>query len=858
MSSLTPTAQRSGESPWQRLIDALPQGAAQPEEVWRKRHHGILALLVVHAFGLFAFGVIRGQSPGHALLEASVPLVAVFVASQVSTRRMKGLVASFGLIASSSILVHFSGGSIEAHFHFFVVLPIIALYQDWTPFLVAIGYVVVHHGAMGVLAPESVFNHPAAINRPWLWAGIHGLFVLAESAAVIVAWRLSEESQLKAAAYSERLIEQQAHALEQHRSAEAALKEAEQRYRRVIETAVQGVFQTTPEGRLEVANQALAEVLGYDSPEQLRAEITDVTQLYTDPVRRDTLLARLGTDGEVRAFEAEAIRRDSRRIWVSMSARADRAADGSILRVHGMLTDVTDRKAAELEQSLLAAIVNSHSDGIWSASLDQIVTSWNPGAEHMFGYTAEEMKGEHLSVLLPDDPDDMGYVLEDLARGESRENLERVRRTKSGELIDVALTLAPIFDRVGQVTGFSTVCRDIRHRKNNEMQRALLEDRVRQSQKMEAVGQLAGGVAHDFNNLLSVILNFTGFVTDQLPPGDQRREDLEEVIRAAERGSNLTRQLLTFARKDVARVSRVSLNDVIAGMRELFRRTLQESIDITISTDPDLRPVEIDVSRIEQILMNLAVNARDAMAKGGRFEIVTENVTVTPDVMELHPGLRQRDYVKLTVGDTGTGMPRHVQDRVFEPFFTTKEVGEGTGLGLATTYAIVTEAGGDIALYSEPGKGTTFAIYLPAAEAGPAELRLPDRESPSGGTGETVLVVEDSQPVRRLAERILSRNGYVVLTAVSGDEALRKAEETSVDVVLSDVVMPGMSVQELGSQLGKPMVFMSGYTDRIIAQHGLIDGEGEFLQKPFTADQLLIAVHRALHPSGRATLAAPD
>ena len=858
MSSFSPTVARSGSSPWQRLIDALPQGAAQPEEVWRKRHHGILVLLVVHAFGLFAFGVARGQGPGHAALEASVPLVAVLIASQVSTRRMKALVASFGLIASSSILVHFSGGSIEAHFHFFVVLPIIALYQDWTPFLVAIGYVVVHHGLMGALAPDSVFNHPAAINSPWIWAGIHGLFVLAESAAVIVAWRLSEESQLKAAAYSERLIEQQARALEQHRSAEAALKEAEQRYRRVIEKAIQGVFQTTPAGKLEVANQALADILGYESPEQLRAEVADVTDLYVEESRRSDLFDRLRSDGDVRSFEAEVRRRDGRAIWISLSARADYAADGSILRVHGMIADITDRKAAELEQSLLAAIVNSHSDGIWSASLDQIVTSWNPGAERMFGYTSDEMKGRDLSVLLPDRADDMGYVLEDLERGESREHLERVRRTKSGELMDVALTLAPIFDRDGRVTGFSTVCRDIRHRKNNEMQRALLEDRVRQSQKMEAVGQLAGGIAHDFNNLLSVILNFTGFVTDQLPEGDQRRDDLEEVIRAAERGSNLTRQLLTFARKDVARVSRVDLNEVIAGMQQLFNRTLQESIEVSITAAPDLRPVEVDVSRIEQILMNLAVNARDAMARGGRFDIATENVTVTLDVMELHPGLRQGDYIKLTVSDTGAGIPRDVQERVFEPFFTTKEVGQGTGLGLATTYAIVTEAGGDIALYSEPGKGTTFTIYLPATEAGPGELRLPDAELPSGGRGETVLVVEDSRSVRRLAERILERNGYVVVTATDGEEAIRRAEETAIDVMLSDVVMPGMSAQELGSRLGKPMVFMSGYTDRIIAQHGLLDDRAEFLQKPFTADQLLIAVRRALDLSARSSLHAPD
>ena len=714
---------------WQRVIDALPRGSSQTEAEWARSHRAILRLLVAHAVGLFAFGLVRGYDVPHVVLEAAVPLAAAAIASTASSRRTKALAASFGLVLCSSILVHFSGGAIEAHFHFFVVLPIIALYQDWTPFLVAIGYVVIEHGLTGALVPRAVYNHPAAIARPWTWAAIHGAFVLAESAAVIVAWRLAEQGQLKAAAASQRLIEHQAEALEQHERNER------------------------------------------------------------------------------------------------------------------------ERKAAEQEQSLLAALVNSHSDGIWSATLDQVVTSWNPGAERMFGYSAEEMKGQPLSILLPDEKDDMGYVLEDVLRGESRDQLERLRKTRSGDLIDVALTIAPIFDRDGNVTGFSTVCRDIRHRKNNEMQRALLEGRVRQSQKMEAVGQLAGGIAHDFNNLLAVILNYTGFVAEELPPGDQRRDDLEEVIRAAERGSNLTRQLLTFSRKDVARVSRVILNDVLEGMRKLFDRTLRENIDVTIDPAPDLLPVNVDVSRIEQILMNLAVNARDAMEHGGRFDITTSNVMVTPDVMEVHPGLRQGAYVRLTVSDTGTGMTPEVQARAFEPFFTTKEVGHGTGLGLATTYAIVTDAGGDITLYSEPGKGVTFSIYLPAAEAGEAEEEAIVLDPAAGGRGETVLVIEDSAPVRKLAHRILSRHGYRVVTATNGEEAIALADETEVDVVLSDVVMPGMSAEDLEAQLDKPMVFMSGYTERIVTQHGFLHDTEGFLQKPFTAEQLLTTVRSVLDRS---------
>jgi signal transduction histidine kinase/CheY-like chemotaxis protein len=380
-------------------------------------------------------------------------------------------------------------------------------------------------------------------------------------------------------------------------------------------------------------------------------------------------------------------------------------------------------------------------------------------------------------------------------------------------------------------------------------EREQLEGQLRQAQKMDAVGQLAGGIAHDFNNLLMVILNQSVLVADALGEGDPRSKPVLEITAAAERAVALTRQLLAFSRKEVIRPQTIDLNLAVPDLLNLLRCTLRESIEFELELAPDLWGTSIDRSQLEQLIMNLAVNASDAMPAGGTLRLETVNRTVGEDVARLHAGLTAGDYVTLTVSDTGEGMEPEVATRAFEPFYTTKPRGSGTGLGLATVYGIVKQAGGYISLSSEPGCGTTVTVYLrPTAEEveQPPVLRsLPRPES----HGETILVVEDEDSVRSLVVRMLERNGYRVLDARSGTEALESAAmfDGAIALVLTDVVMPGMSGGEFAEQLSaaRPeveIVFMSGYPDDVPTKLGVLGPDTNYLQKPFTESALLATV----------------
>jgi CheY-like chemotaxis protein len=370
---------------------------------------------------------------------------------------------------------------------------------------------------------------------------------------------------------------------------------------------------------------------------------------------------------------------------------------------------------------------------------------------------------------------------------------------------------------------------------------------------MDAIGQLAGGIAHDFNNLLMVILGYSNFVAESLGESDPRVDSVLEISGAAERAAALTRQLLAFSRKEVVRPQTIDLNEAVPDLLKLLRRMLRESIEFDLDLAPGVCSTNIDRSQLEQVIVNLAVNAGDAMLGGGTLRVTTEIRTVAEEDARLRTGLVPGDYVVLSVTDTGEGMPPEVAARAFEPFFTTKPRGSGTGLGLATVYGIVTQAGGAIDLCSESGSGTTATVYLPAAAEEidqTPEATAPGRSAPCVGT---VLVVEDEDTVRTLVQRILERNGYRVLAAGSGMEALKTAalHDGEIDVVLTDVVMPGMSGRDLADQVtavtpGLKIVFMSGYPDEVAADLGVLGPETNYLQKPFTEAGVLAALDRAL------------
>jgi PAS domain S-box-containing protein len=374
--------------------------------------------------------------------------------------------------------------------------------------------------------------------------------------------------------------------------------------------------------------------------------------------------------------------------------------------------------------------------------------------------------------------------------------------------------------------------------------RRTLEEQYQQAQKMEAIGRLAGGVAHDFNNLLTVILGYCELLLADFNPDDRRQADIAEIQKAGVRASGLTRQLLAFSRKQIVEPTRFDLNAVVADMRSMLGRLIAEDVKVVLGHVPEPAMVKADRGQVEQIVMNLAVNARDAMRNGGTLTIETANVELDEHHAETHKSVRPGSYAVLTVTDTGTGMTPEVQARLFEPFFTTKEPGKGTGLGLATVYGIATQSGGSIGVHSEVGRGTSFKVYFPRADAVEAVVEAPrPLAQPHGGT-QTVLVVEDESEVRQLAKRLLERQGYTVLIAANADEALHLfGQHASIDVLLTDVVMPGGSGPELTSQLGEQrrvpkVIYMSGYTEDAIVHHGVLNPGIAFLHKPFTSETL--------------------
>jgi signal transduction histidine kinase len=391
----------------------------------------------------------------------------------------------------------------------------------------------------------------------------------------------------------------------------------------------------------------------------------------------------------------------------------------------------------------------------------------------------------------------------------------------------------------------------IKERLQAQAERERLENRLHQAQRLESLGQLAGGVAHDFNNLLAVILTCATFVSEATAGNDSVRADVDQIKAAAERAARLTRQLLIFGRRDKANIEVLDLGAVVTDIHGLLSRTIGEDVTLVVRTTEDLPAIRADRGQMEQVMVNLAVNARDAMPDGGTLTIRLGTTMLDEDYTRLHPQITPGHYVELSVSDTGVGMPPEIVSRIFEPFFTTKTKDKGTGLGLATVHGIVAGSGGSLSVYSEPGMGTTFRAFFPPAH----EHALPPAETPAAeaikGRGETVLVVEDEPAVRQITARILRRNGYLVLEAASGAEALTLAADHHFDMLLTDLVMPQVSGPELAQRIqqmhpGIPMLFMSGYSQDVLGPRGALDADAPLIQKPFAAPELLKTIRGLL------------
>ena len=504
-------------------------------------------------------------------------------------------------------------------------------------------------------------------------------------------------------------------------------------------------------------------------------------------------------------------------------------------------------KLAEEMPARHKAIIESSDDAILSTTLEGIITTWNRGAAKMFGYSAREAVGQPIYIIIPPDcHDEEKDLLERIKLEERIRHYETMRMRKDGTRIHVSATVTPIVNDSGKVIGISKITRDITERK-------ALEAQFQQAQKMEAVGRLAGGVAHDFNNLLGIISGYCGLLLGEAPEGRPMHDYLVEIQKAGERAASLTRQLLAYSRKQILAPDVVDLNEVVQDCEKMLRRLLGEDVELTTVAAPELSRARVDISQLEQALINLAVNARDAMPRGGKLTIETANVTLDETYSHTHPEVNPGPHVMMAVSDTGSGMDAGTKAQIFEPFFTTKEAGKGTGLGLAMVFGFIKQSGGHISVYSEPGVGSTFKIYLPAVESAEVVERTEEVGEPIPMGCETILLVEDEHDLRKLARQILSRQGYAVLEAADGVEALRLAESypDPIHLLISDVVMPVMGGRQLAAQIaalrpGIKVLFMSGYTDDAVMRHGVLSSETPFIQKPFTVDSLPLKVRKVL------------
>ena len=510
-----------------------------------------------------------------------------------------------------------------------------------------------------------------------------------------------------------------------------------------------------------------------------------------------------------------------------------------------MLANIMERKAAESDRSRLAMAVEQSAEAVLIADVNGTISYVNPAFERITGYPAREVTGLNPRILKSGRHDLRFYerMWAQLRAGEIWSGRITNRR-KDGTLYEAEQTISPMRDGSGQVVGYLTVSQDV-------TRSAQMENELRQAQKMDSIGRLAGGIAHDFNNLLTGILGFAKVIRDDLGPEHPSQADLQEIVAAGERAAVLSRQLMAFGHREVLQIKPVDLAALLVNLHSLLRRTLGEHIELVTVAADRVPTVEADPGLMEQVIMNLAVNARDAMPRGGQLVLRTGSAKVDASNVRLHPDAKPGDYVLLAVKDTGYGMTDEVKQKAFEPFFTTKEQGRGLGLGLSTVYGIVRQFGGFLELDTEVNKGTEIRIYLPASSAVAAEKVVAEKVQASGG-GEVILVVEDESTVRNLTVRLLRRMGYQILEARNGDEALSiYRQNPGIHLVLTDVIMPRMGGPELAAHLrqenpGVRILYMSGYTEDVRMEGSPADQTTAIVLKPFTRESLATEVRRAL------------
>jgi PAS domain S-box-containing protein len=631
------------------------------------------------------------------------------------------------------------------------------------------------------------------------------------------------------------------------------LRESEERFRQIFELAPVGVaWIDSNSGRFLRANERYCAILGRPREEVLAHRWQDFTHPDSLQGDRDAYASMLAGERSGYAREKRYLRKDGSWVWAEISVtRAWREGESPTFHVT-VVEDITARKRAELalrtSDERHRTLLDNLGDVVFTTSLDGAVASVSRAIER-FGWQPGEFVGKRLTELIhADDLAEVLRVREGYIEGATGGRVEYRLLDAAGKTRHVRSSSQPLVED-GRVVGLYGVLVDLTQQRETE-------EHLRFAQKMEAIGRLAGGVAHDFNNLLSVIESYAELAFDALGAADPVREDLREIRSAAKRAEVLTRQLLAFSRKQVLKPERLDLNALVTRVEKMLGRLLGEDVELAFAPCAGAAMVEADPGQLEQVLMNLAINARDAMPDGGRLTIATSRVELEARRGSEPPSVRPGAYVTLTVTDSGTGMSEETRARAFEPFFTTKPLGKGTGLGLAMVYGIVQQSGGNITVRSEPSAGTTFEILLPAvsslAERAERPSSAPPR-MPSKRGVETVLLVEDEPSVRAIALRILKSAGYLVLSAGNAQEALQLSAQHDgpIELMLTDVVMPGLNGKQLADRLAQTrpdtrVLFMSGYADEALGERGVRSGSGQLLDKPFTSDGLTRKVRSVL------------
>ena len=635
------------------------------------------------------------------------------------------------------------------------------------------------------------------------------------------------------------------------------VRESEERLRAIFDSAAVGTALLDRDGRMIAANRALESLLGYGAAELAELPLRALT--HPDDAAGELDLHAELLDGKRDEYRLEKrfIAKDGRAVWANVAVGLVRNADGHAEYGIATVEDITERREAEHavrdSERRYRELFEHANDMIVIVDLDWRVVSVNSAFEHVLGYTREEARGMSMAELLTPEAQETARRQRDLklSGGAERTTFEAEHVTKDGRRVLLEVS-SRVLRENGEPVAIQGFARDVSERRR-------LEEELRQAQKMEAVGRLAGGIAHDFNNLLTAIGGYGGLALDRLKVGQTvERRDLEEIVRAAKRAAELTGQLLAFSRKQILQPKRVDVNELVRDLTRMLTRLIDADIEIRTDLERDLSAVKADPAQLEQVLLNLVVNARDAMPDGGRLTIATETVDVdgSGDDETVLPGR----YVVLSVRDTGTGMDEDTRARLFEPFFTTKEVGKGTGLGLAMVYGFVKQSGGFVTVDTAPEQGTSFHIYLQPLDVEPFETGTLEPSAASSTPGsEVVLLVEDEEIVRKLIRQMLEQSGYRVVEARDGEEALRLAGDglEHADLLLTDAVMPKLGGPALAERMAEAfptlkVVFMSGYTEEAIVKDGVLRPGTRFLQKPFTAAQLERSVRSALDGTERA------